>query len=241
MVPPRGMMFTGSGDFIKQGDTFLKHFIEKGGLKPEDHVLDIGSGIGRMARPLTAFLDPNSRYEGFDVMEEGIRWCKTHISSKFPHFNFTHVPLQNGLYTGQGKDAAQFRFPYEDNQFDFVLLTSVFTHMKPAEVKHYLQEISRVMKPGANGFATFFVVDEQARDHMLRQASNFFPVERDTHYLHNADVAEANIGFKTVFIERALGAAGLVQTGFFPGRWSGREGHDFQDILVFTRKTDPVS
>ncbi len=236
MVPPRGMIFTGSGDFIHQGDNFLKHFIEKGGLKPGDDVLDIGSGIGRMARPLTAFLNAESRYEGFDVMEEGVRWCQKHITPLYPNFNFKHVPLQNGLYTRQGKNAAEFRFPYADQQFDFVLLTSVFTHMKPAEVKQYLMEIARVMKPGARGFATFFVVDEPARLHMLKQEVNFFPVEKDTHYLHHADVAEANIGFKTVFIERALSAAGLTQTGFFPGRWSGREGHDFQDIITFSRK-----
>ena len=53
----------------------LKQFIDLGGLKPEHRVLDIGSGIGRVAIPLTEYLNEKGSYEGFDVVELGVNWC----------------------------------------------------------------------------------------------------------------------------------------------------------------------
>ena len=56
-VPPRGKIFIGYGDYVKQGEKFLGYFQELCGLKPNHAVLDVGCGIGRMAVPLTRFLN----------------------------------------------------------------------------------------------------------------------------------------------------------------------------------------
>lgn len=76
VIPPKRLIFIGDGDFRKVGEEFFRHFVELGGLKKSDNVLDVGSGIGRMAIPLINYLDPNSRYEGIDIVESGINWCK---------------------------------------------------------------------------------------------------------------------------------------------------------------------
>jgi ubiquinone/menaquinone biosynthesis C-methylase UbiE len=52
--------------------------------------------------------------------------------------------------------AAQYPFPFADSSFDFVYLVSVFTHMLPADMEHYLSEISRVLKPAAKCAVSFF-------------------------------------------------------------------------------------
>jgi SAM-dependent methyltransferase len=52
----------------------------------------------------------------------------------------------------RGRDYA---IPFEDGRFDFVFLTSVFTHMLPEDMEHYLDEISRVMAPGATCISSF--------------------------------------------------------------------------------------
>src|SRR3954452_5628933 len=58
LVPPRRLHFGGhaESDFAATGDEFLGHFTRLGGLRASDRVLDIGCGIGRMARPLTRAL-----------------------------------------------------------------------------------------------------------------------------------------------------------------------------------------
>ncbi|MFO7977234.1 MAG: methyltransferase domain-containing protein, partial [Bacteroidales bacterium] len=147
LVPPTGMIFTGRGDFVRTGDEFLNRFIESAGLQPHHQVLDIGCGIGRMARPLAGFLNEKGAYEGFDIVEEGVRWCSQKYHD-FPNFRFRHLPLRNDLYNlSVSEQASRFTFPYEDNSFNLAISISVFTHMQKSEVNQYLQETARVLKP----------------------------------------------------------------------------------------------
>ncbi len=44
-IPPRGMIFTGAGDFEYEGRRQLGYLEEYAGLQPDMAVLDIGSGI----------------------------------------------------------------------------------------------------------------------------------------------------------------------------------------------------
>jgi 2-polyprenyl-3-methyl-5-hydroxy-6-metoxy-1,4-benzoquinol methylase len=86
LTPPRGMIYTGSGAFRKQGKELVERFVKLAGLQPHHAVLDIGSGIGRVAIPLTEYLSEEGRYEGFDVVEKGVQWCQAHITQQFPNF-----------------------------------------------------------------------------------------------------------------------------------------------------------
>ena len=95
--PPMGLIYTGSGDFIKQGKHHLELMIKHLDLKADDHILDIGSGLGRTAAALTTFLNEHGKYEGFDVMKKGVDWCQR-IHNEYPNFNFKYVPLGNDLY-----------------------------------------------------------------------------------------------------------------------------------------------
>lgn len=239
LTPPMGLVYTGSGDFRAQGEKMLGQFIELGGLQPGHRVLDVGSGIGRIAIPLTQFLDGQGSYEGFDVVARGVRWCRRNISSRFPNFHFQYISLDNDLYRAGGGDAAEFRFPYADGDFDFVILTSVFTHMLPAEVANYLQQISRVLRPGGVCFATFFLWNEEAA--RLSQASpDFnFPYNRGHYRLMDEQVQSANVAYEENHLQRTMiEAAGLAIEQAHYGYWPGREKaacKDFQDILVLRK------
>ncbi|MEM9985908.1 MAG: methyltransferase domain-containing protein [Bacteroidota bacterium] len=171
--PPRGKIFTGLSHFRSTGDRFLGYFVTYGQLKPEGQVLDIGSGIGRMAIPLSRYLSTKGRYEGFDIVAAGIHWCRKHLSSRYPHFTFTLVNLENDLYTSQGAAADSFVFPYPNDQFDLAILTSVFTHMLPREVENYLSEISRTLTPGGRCLATFFIVNQEVTDYMAAKGLTY--------------------------------------------------------------------
>jgi SAM-dependent methyltransferase len=161
--PPRGITFVGDGDFEAIGREFLGHFVDLGGLRPRDRVLDVGCGAGRMAIPLVGYLNEKGSYEGFDPVAEHVRWCREHIESRHPNFRFQHIDLRSPMYNPKGEVAPEeLRFPYAEGMFDFVFFTSVFTHMMPAAVDRYLAEVARVSAPGAKSFITWFLIDDGA-------------------------------------------------------------------------------
>lgn len=240
MAPPKGRVFIGSGDFIKQGQDILKQLKNYGGLKQNHRVLDIGCGIGRLAVPLVDYLDDkHGSYEGFDIVKSGIDWCKKKIQSKHPNFNFIHIDLRNDLYNlSTDKSANNFTFPYNDNEFDFVFLTSVFTHMMPEDVNAYLKQISRVLKKGGKCFATFFVINDESSDLMKNNDVIQFENKFVNYYLHNTKVKEANVAFDESYLDEFIEQYGLKIINKHYGYWSGRAKDqcvDFQDIYILEK------
>jgi ubiquinone/menaquinone biosynthesis C-methylase UbiE len=238
IVPPKGLIFTGPGNFTKIGDRFLKHFIQFGNLNPHHNVLDVGSGIGRMAIPLTTYLT-TGKYEGFDIVEKGIKWCTKNITKRFPNFQFKHISLKNDLYSSDGSDAVSFMFPYPDNSFDFVFLTSVFTHMLPVETEHYMSEISRVMKKGGRCFATFFILNDESIRFMNDSSFVMFPFNHGHYSLMDEKVVSANVACQEDYIRQILAGKNKFSITIVRyGSWSGRpkvDSTDYQDIVVFEK------
>jgi ubiquinone/menaquinone biosynthesis C-methylase UbiE len=239
MIPPRGMIFTGSGDFVRSGKALVELCIKEAGLTPASHVLDVGCGIGRLAVPLTQYITSGT-YNGFDVVPDGIEWCKRKITPLYPNFTFTYIPLRNDLYNLDTiNKAEQFIFPYTDNTFDLVVLTSVFTHMQYNEVLNYLQQISRVLKPGGRCLATFFIIDESTRE-MISQRRDVmqFDYEYDTYFLHDNKVKDANIAFKQDALTGMISKAGLRIQTLGKGWWRGtdrEQSFNFQDVLILEK------
>src|SRR4051812_28001792 len=72
LIPPRGLWYVGGEDnYHAINEEFLRYFVELGGLRRTDRVLDVGCGIGVMASRLTNFLDGTGSYEGFDIVRVG--------------------------------------------------------------------------------------------------------------------------------------------------------------------------
>lgn len=236
ITPPKGKIFIGPGNFKQLGEKLRADFIQYGGLQAHHHVLDIGCGIGRIAIPLTNYLNKEGSYDGFDIVQEGIDWCQQRIHPRFPNFNFKHIPLRNDLYNLESTEKAeQFTFPYPDQSFDFIILTSVFTHMQDKEVAQYLKEISRVLKPQGTCFATFFLIDERSEAFLKSSASPFFAHDYGHYMLHDQKVKDANIAYKLPYINSILSEANMHIRHFHPGWWAGGEKSqcvDFQDVLI---------
>lgn len=155
--PPRLAYFVGAGDFQKIGEFTVSKCIDVG-LKPGDQVLDIGCGIGRIALPISNRFGNRIQYDGVDPNRRGIMWCKSHISSKHPNFRFQCIDLRNDEYNPDGMvNPANFSLPYIGSSFDFIILNSVFTHLKLVEIDNYLKEISRVLRRSGTVYATFFL------------------------------------------------------------------------------------
>jgi ubiquinone/menaquinone biosynthesis C-methylase UbiE len=239
-VPNKGDIFIGSGDFLAQGKHHLQILKQYADLKESHTVLDIGCGIGRAAVALTQYLSAEGKYEGFDVVEKGIIWCKKHITNDYPNFNFRYIPLNNDLYHFTDDKAENFVFPYEDNSFDTIFLFSVFTHMQPLEVQNYFNEIQRVLKPDGKCLGTFFLYDDKNVEAISNKQNKInFPYERENFRLMNEKVPSANIAFDEKYIDKMIKIAGLKLENKIYGNWSKRtcDGlFDFQDILVFKKE-----
>lgn len=239
LIPPKGLIYTGRGDFLGQGRQYVNLFKSEGGLQPDATVLDIGSGIGRVAIPLTEYLNEDATYEGFDVIELGVNWCQKNISSKFRNFRFTYVPLLNDLYRDSGDDAANYKFNYPDQHFDFSCSVSVFTHMLPREVENYFNELDRVMKPGGVIFATFFILNKENRKFMNQSSGFNFDHKMDGYYLMDAKVKGANVAFEEAYLFNEiikLDRFKIRKASY--GHWCGRDQNasfDFQDVLIIEK------
>ncbi len=241
LSPPRGLIYTG-GDgtaFIEQGNDIIAFLAEYSGLAPDSEVLDIGSGIGRVAIPLSHVLHAPGSYDGFDVVERGVAWCTKHIGRRHTNFNFLHVDLANDLYRGTGARAEEFTFPYPDRAFTLAIATSVFTHMLPGAVQRYLSEVARVLRPGGTFTFTAFVLDGESRRTMGSLGGFTFPFGYGEYALFDEGVAAANVGYERTFLEGQVLEAGFEITTYVRGSWSDRVREHpaaFQDIYVVTRR-----
>lgn len=104
-TPPRRLQFVGDSGFRATGEEFLRLFREIGSLRRTDRVLDIGCGIGRMARVLVPELSPPGSYDGFDIVAEAVAWCREHYRNTPARFSFEHADL----YTATTTQRAQCR------------------------------------------------------------------------------------------------------------------------------------
>jgi ubiquinone/menaquinone biosynthesis C-methylase UbiE len=239
LMPPRRLSFVGRGDFERTGREYLSHFIELGGLRPGDRVLDMGCGIGRMAIPLMDYLDEHGSYAGFDVGRAMIRWCRREITARRSDFEFSWAPVYNQKYNPFGTiSAAEFRFPYDDGCFDFIFATSLFTHLVRAETEHYLRETARVLRPGGTCLLTFFLLDEHAEGEMAACRASFdfrHPIEGG--FTTDPGQPEEAIAFRAEDLRAMLADLGLeVQEPIRFGLWSNHPGGPAgQDIVIAKR------
>lgn len=240
-VPPADRWFVGDGDFRAIGAEFLRWFVEYGGLAPADRVLEIGCGIGRMALPLTQYLDPDhGSYEGIDVVKDGIDWCSQELTSVYGNFRFHHRDYANDVYNPDGGlQASAATLPFGDREFDFVFLTSVITHLRQADMLGYASEIGRLLKPGGHCFLSLFLMNGRAREGLKadRRRLAFDPDGAGPEYLADPDHPAAAVAYDEGFLADAFGGAGLsLARAPIYGAWATGEGASYQDLCLFVKE-----
>lgn len=235
LLPPPWLHSIGGGEFRDVGEEFLGYFRELGGLKPSDRVLDIGCGTGRMAARLTTYLTTGT-YDGFDIVERSLDWLRK-AYRRHPSFHFHYADLKNGRYHSGGKAAEGYRFPFEDGSFDFIFLTSVFTHMLTAEVKQYLAEMRRVLAPGGRVFVTAFLVEPTTWELIAQnRAFHSFAFTLPGCRVESAEVPEIAVAYEREDLRGMIQDAGFEIVSENLGKWRGSAGLSWQDILVLAPK-----
>lgn len=241
MLPRPGLFSVGNGDFQAIGLGILEELKASCRLRPHQSVLDVGCGTGRVAIPLTQYLSPQGRYEGFDPVARAVRHCRTRITPSYPNFHFEVADLYNKAYNPKGRFRdAEFCFPYPDGSFDVVFATSVFTHLLPPGTRRYLAEAARVLKPGGFFFATFFLLnDASLQAHDAGRSTITFAHHLPGCRVHDARRPEGAVAYEEQGVLELVAGVGLqlAQPAGY-GVWSGRppSGYGgYQDRLVATR------
>lgn len=215
-------------NFKQIGIKAVHQFKTLGELRHTDHVLEVGCGIGRIAIPLTHLLSKGS-YQGFDIVRHGIEWCQKTITPKFSNFHFQWVDIYNKTYNPAGQClATDFQFPYSDEVFDFTFLTSVFTHMLPLDLQHYLGEINRTLKDGGTCFFTAFLINEDVRRRLSISKRSFH--NAGDYWTLNPASHEDGIGYDQIMIENWVRSQGFAISKIcYSHWWASGTG---QDIVV---------
>jgi ubiquinone/menaquinone biosynthesis C-methylase UbiE len=225
------------GEYAAAGRNVLGMLRAQGGLQPNDRVLDIGCGNGRVSWPLAEVLGPDGGYVGFDVSRAAIRYCRRRISPVRPDFAFHHLDIRNGIYNPKGRiEEVDTRFPCADQSVTLAFATSVLTHLPWPTIQRYLAETHRVLAPGGRALLTAFVLTPQVRA-WAAEGRTRVPLQpygeamtSDPHWPENA------MAYDETAFRAAADAAGLELTAVLAGQW--RPEPQFaggQDLLILRR------
>jgi SAM-dependent methyltransferase len=234
LVPPRRLRgLAGDSDFLATGAELLGLLGTHGELRADSRVLDVGCGIGRLARTLTTVLAPvlGGAYVGFDPVAGAVAWC----SARYPgHFRFVHADLRNDLYNPDGAVAAtDYRFPVADGWATLAVATSVFTHLDRPAVDHYLAETARALAPRGVALLTFFLLDDGSRAALAAgRARQPFADPAGEQAIADRDVTMAAVAHDRASVLEALSRRGLDAAAVHDGTWRGGAGLSYQDLVV---------
>lgn len=145
-IPPKHLQIRVAGisnaRFFSSGQSMIndiEDILQSNGesLFKYDSILDFGCGCGRLTIPL-GFMVPPERIFGTDIDIKAIRW----LSENYPSF--------------QNLDVNRVKPPtkYTSGMFDFIFGVSVFTHLPEKMQNAWLEELSRILKPGGYGLFT---------------------------------------------------------------------------------------
>ena len=179
-------------------------------LTPTDKVLDVGCGCGSLAISLIQYSNFKGNYEGFDIVSEFIDWLQSNVTVRYPNFHFQHADVRNSGYNPNGKGvASNYQFPYENGVFDIVFLGSVFTHMLPSDLEHYLSEISRVLKTNGKCLITYFLLTPDRRNIVDQPLRKQFKDTGKGYSVVDINIPENAVAYKQEYITKLYKKNGL--------------------------------
>ena len=211
-------------EFKELGVQSLKVLLHSTCLAPDSSVLDVGCGFGRLAIPLTRYLDSTGSYQGIDVMADAITDCERRICPGHPNFGFRHIDVHNGLYNPEASASANDApFMYGAHRFDLVFMFSVFSHMQPPDVSAYLRECLRVLKPGGMLFTTAFLLNDHARAAIEGgKTRRRFEHQRDGFFADDPQSPESAVAYEEAEMLERVASSGLELLHTLRGQWANR-------------------
>ncbi len=218
--PMRYISRTGCNDilspyffYLTKGVNFWLYAFAQGWANLDSRIVDLGSGCGKTAVALRDFEYMGERFRGqycgYDVDAGMVRWCRKNFHSE--HFRFRAMDVFNAVYNPRGASGAQVHLEgCEDNTIDLVISQSLFSHLLENDVRAYVKESARVLRPGGIMAMTFFCMDD-LRSLDLLGGRWTFELRRDAAYVENERYPEAAVAYDKVWMEQVCRDAGFTE------------------------------
>lgn len=188
------------------------------GLTPTSRFFDMGCGCGAVPLALNEFGSFGGEYLGLDVMRPLVGWCEKHLANE--RTRFVHFDYWSGTYNPEG--TRFLRFPVDDGWADVILMKSVFTHMLPEDVAHYLRETARVLALSGTAVLTAKLYEEETP--LICAGWPNVGAEGSYRFLRR-DSPESSVAYSREWMDSAMADAGLVyeyDDGVAQGRMTTR-------------------
>jgi SAM-dependent methyltransferase len=247
-IPVRLIELTGGGvdtwDVISRGH--MEQYARYAPIAPDSAVLEVGCGVGRDAIQLAEHLSEQGSYVGIDIIQPSIEWCQANIAARHPNFQFHYLDVRSQMYNRSGSVAVRgVTLPVESESMDRIILQSVFTHMFFDDIVHYLREFRRILRPEGRVVASYFIMDEGARQRIESGAGSPSPNLTFKHeygpgcWVNDKYYPQGAVAYTFEQLERMLRLSGMMlDQPVHRGHWSGLAGMpDGQDMVVF--RVDP--
>jgi SAM-dependent methyltransferase len=239
-LPPENLRFMNdSGDRIVSSGKYHADWLRRQGMPNDARLLDVGSGYGRLAIGLVSS-DFTGQYLGFDILRPHVRWCRRNLTPyTSDRFRFRHLDIRNSRYNPKGVVLApDARFPADDNSHEWAAVFSVFTHMYEADIRRYLAELRRVLRPGGNALTTWFLFDDERLSRATDPDRTPFPMDNQinevTRFTDPIDPLHA-IAYDEQYARSMVTDAGLRVDKVARGSWCGEKQDEYQDFMVLSK------
>ena len=135
-------------------------------LRPNHSLLDVGCGTLRAGRHFIRYLDAE-RYSGFELSPKAL---------DFAHSLIEREGLADKMPTLTLNKSRTLCFPELNNQFDYLLAQSVFTHLMPEHIEECFAHVGKLMHEQSLFFFTFgeSAKLEQRSEKGFQQPFSFF-------------------------------------------------------------------
>lgn len=200
-----GEAFQSNEYFLQSGIVEARRLVARLGYSPGAKMVDIGSGLGRLALGMIwEFGDVP--YLGLEVNPEFTSWCQRYISTDHPSYRFVRLDVENERYNPGGTvRSGQITLPVADADLDIVYMWGVFTNMGPEHVVAYASEIGRMLAPSGRAFLTAWVEPDVAD--VSFNPEGYGPYEHDGSPL-------LVVRYSKKFLDTAFERAGLIVEEF---------------------------
>ena len=162
----------------------------------EADILDLGCGTARFLHGLALEGMLPRKFTGVDVQAKHVRWCRDNLSGR-GNFHFQHVDVQNDRYNPSGRATIHGQIDPAHHDADFVMIRSVFTHMRTAEAVQTLHEVRNIIAGDGRVYLTVNVAQNAEawtdRPDGRTDGDNLLKVQFNKAYFENM-IDEAGFG-----------------------------------------------
>jgi SAM-dependent methyltransferase len=204
------------GGFWEEVGRLQFEFLLSNGLKPSDHLLDIGCGCLRGGVHFASYL-ARRHYWGIDS-NQSLLDVGYDVELKL-------TGLTRRVSRSQLLCNDEFRFDLFQQTFDMAIACSLFTHLPANRIKLCMYRLAKVTRPGGRLFATYFEVPE---NHPFDEA-------------FGRPQGISTLAYKDPFHYQVLELRALTSGMPWRLEWSGEWNHPRgQSMAIFERGADSV-